>query len=160
MTNYIPLPNTIHSCLVNRLPNSVWLASHSLSIGLLICCCRINPLLLWLLLLFITVILSLCCVVANLRYILIQYKVYRLTVFTNYITIYEYYHRINYSYYSLPSLVWARGGWMKQSEARGRLLLCMIGIGLLIDCVCHLFFCVTETKRNFRFWLCNMHFIS
>ena len=40
---------------------------------------------------------------------------------------------------------------MKQSEARGGLLLCIIGIRLLIDCVCHLFFRVTETKRNLDF---------
>ena len=40
---------------------------------------------------------------------------------------------------------------MKQSKSRGGLLLCTIGISLLIDCVCHLFFCVTETKRNFGF---------
>ena len=40
---------------------------------------------------------------------------------------------------------------MKQSKARGGLLLCMIGITLLINCVCHLFFRVTETKRNLDF---------
>ena len=40
---------------------------------------------------------------------------------------------------------------MKQSEARGGLLLCIIGIRFLIDCVRHLFFRVTETKRNFDF---------